>query len=67
MTKLIFNIIIVINIANLKTMKRRVDMEGSLSELVIVQDQYEIYIEEHLGVSNRNQFESRLRRSHTVK
>jgi len=27
---------------------RRVDIEGSYSELVMVEDQYEIYIEEHL-------------------
>ena len=35
-------------------MKRRVDIKGSHSELVMVKDQYEIYIEEHLRVSNRN-------------
>ena len=29
-------------------MMRRVDIEGSYSELVMVEDQYEIYIEEHL-------------------
>lgn len=33
---------------------RRVDIEGSFSESVIVEDRYEGYIEEHLGVSNRN-------------
>lgn len=31
-----------------KTMKRRVDMRDSQSELVMVRDQYEDHIEEHL-------------------
>ncbi len=35
-------------------MKRRVGIRSSLSELVEVEDQYEAYIEEPLGVSNRN-------------
>lgn len=47
-------------------MKRRVDMERSLSESVMVGGRYEVHIEEHLGVSNRNHLESRLRRNQTV-
>ncbi len=35
-------------------MKRRVNIEGSYRELTMVECQYEIYIEEHLRVSNRN-------------
>jgi len=35
-------------------MKRRVDIEGSYRELTMVECRYEIYIEEHLRVSNRN-------------
>jgi len=35
-------------------MKRRVDIGRSQSESVTVEDRYEAYIEEHLGVSNRN-------------
>ncbi|EQG75344.1 hypothetical protein QKA_2827 [Clostridioides difficile DA00165] len=34
-------------------MKRRVDIKCSSSELRMVKAQYEVYIEEHLGVSNR--------------
>ena len=33
---------------------RRVDKGSSLSELTMVKGQYEAFIEEHLGVSNRN-------------
>jgi len=33
---------------------RRVNIGSSYSELVIVGDQYEAYIEEHLGVADRN-------------
>lgn len=35
-------------------MKRRVDIEGSYRELTMVEGWHEIYIEEHLRVSNRN-------------
>ena len=35
-------------------MKRRVGIEGSYRELAMVECRYEIYIEEHLRVSNRN-------------
>ena len=35
-------------------MKRRVDMECSFRELGTVKSQYDVYIEEHLGASNRN-------------
>jgi len=57
--------LIIINF-NIKTMKRRVNIKDSYSELVVVKDQYEVYIEEHLRVSNRNQKESRLRRVQSV-
>lgn len=35
-------------------MKRRVDIEGSQRESTMVGVRHEIYIEEHLRVSNRN-------------
>ncbi len=35
-------------------MKRRVGIEGNYRELTMVECWYEIYIEEHLRVSNRN-------------
>lgn len=35
-------------------MRGRVGIEGSHSELVVVEVQHEIYIEEHPGVANRN-------------
>ena len=35
-------------------MKRRVKIESSFSELVIVKDQYDVYFEKHLRVPNRN-------------
>jgi competence protein ComGC len=44
---------LIIKILNIKTVKRRVDIEGSQSELVMVKGQCEVYIEEHLRVSNR--------------
>lgn len=37
-------------------MKRRVDLEGSYSELALVEGQYEIYVEEHLRVPNPNTY-----------
>jgi hypothetical protein len=38
----------------IKTMMRRVNLGSSFSELVIVRDQYDTYVEEQLGVANRN-------------
>lgn len=35
-------------------MKRRVGIESSVSELTMVKGQYEVYLEKHLGVPNRN-------------
>ena len=49
-----YNIIKRLLIMILETMKRRVNIGGSLSELVVVQDWYDAYIEKHLGVPNRN-------------
>ena len=37
-------------------MKRRVGIGGSLSESMMVEDRCDAYIEEHLGVSNRNSY-----------
>lgn len=59
-----YYIIIKINI--IKTRKRRVSIGCSYSELVVVGDRYEAFIEEHLGVANQNPMESRLRRNQTV-
>ena len=49
-----------------KTMKGRVVIKQSSSELVMVEVQYNVYNEEHPGVTNRNHKESRLSRSQTV-
>ncbi|ETI92614.1 MAG: hypothetical protein Q606_CBAC00384G0009 [Intestinibacter bartlettii DORA_8_9] len=47
-------------------MKGRVVIKQSSSELVMVEVQYNVYNEEHPGVTNRNHKESRLSRSQTV-
>ncbi|GAA0104448.1 hypothetical protein UT300013_10700 [Paraclostridium sordellii] len=59
MTSKIYVGIILLNNGNskkIKTMKRRVSIKCSHSELRVVKAQYEVYTEEHLGVSNRNNF-----------
>ena len=46
---------------------RRVVKRSNFSELTKVGGQYEAFNEEHLGVSNRNPKESRLRRNSPLK
>lgn len=44
----------------------RVDIRSSQRESIIVRHRHEAYIEEQPGVSNRNHYDSRPRRNHTV-